>query len=433
MPQPTLTAKGPPLTKPPEIPPATDDYRSGPLFRRLWHGYLKQNAGWMAVAFLLMMIEGSTLGLLSWSLEPLFDRVFVGGDGDAVVWVGLFIFGLFLLRAVLSLITKTLLTQIAQITSTAMQVDLLRHLLTLDATFYQTHPPGALIERVQGDTAAVQGVWQAVIMGLGRDVVSLISLMAVALWIDPLWTLAALVGAPLLILPTIIVQRYIRRKTGAMREQSALRATRLDEIFHGILPVKLNRLEAYQSGRFEAIVDTIVRANVKMAASRAAIPSLVDLVTGIGFFAVLLIGGSQIIAGERSLGEFMSFFTAMVLTFHPLRRLGELAGIWQTAAASLERVYRMFDTRPTIRAPAAPRRPAPGDTTIALEDVHLSYGTVPVLRGLSFTAAQGKTTALVGPSGAGKSTVFNLLARLIDPAIGPDHVGRGGPCADGPG
>ncbi len=423
MPQRTQTAESPPLTKPPESLPAKGDYRSGPLFRRLWHGYLKQNAGMMALAFVLMMIEGSTLGLLSYSLTPLFDRVFVAGDGDAVIWVGLFIFGLFLLRAVLSLITKTLLTKIAQITSTAMQVDLLRHLLTLDAAFYQTHPPGALIERVQGDTAAVQGVWQAVIMGLGRDIVSLLSLLAVALWIDPLWTLAALIGAPLLILPTLAVQRYVRRKTGSMRAQSALRATRLDEIFHGILPVKLNRLESYQAGRFEAIVDTIVNANVKMAMGRATIPSLVDLVTGIGFFAVLMLGGSQIISGERTLGEFMAFFTAMVLTFQPLRRLGELAGIWQTAAASLERVYRMFDTEPTIRAPATPRRAESGDTTITFDDVHLAYGDVPVLRGLGFTAAQGQTTALVGPSGAGKSTVFNLLARLIDPQSGRITLG----------
>jgi ATP-binding cassette subfamily B protein/subfamily B ATP-binding cassette protein MsbA len=136
-----------------------------------------------------------------------------------------------------------------------------------------------------------------------------------------------------------------------------------------------------------------------------------------------MLGGREIVAGERSVGEFMAFFTAMVLTFQPLRRLGELAGTWQTAAASLERVYRMFDTAPSVRTPARPIRPAPGDTTIRFDDVHLSYGNVPALKGLSFVAAAGQTTALVGPSGAGKTTVFNLLARLIDPQTGRIMLG----------
>jgi ABC-type multidrug transport system fused ATPase/permease subunit len=76
-----------------------------------------------------------------------------------------------------------------------------------------------------------------------------------------------------------------------------------------------------------------------MAFGQSFIPALIDLVTGLGFFLVLLLAGEQIISGKRTLGEFMSFFTAMSLAFQPLRRLGALAGTWQVAAASLERIY----------------------------------------------------------------------------------------------
>ncbi|WP_323007768.1 ABC transporter ATP-binding protein [Pseudorhodobacter sp.] len=373
----------------------------------------------MALVFCVMVVEGSTLGALSYMLKPLFDKVFAPGGESALIWVGIGILALFTIRAVTSITSKTLLTIIAQRSSSAMQVDLLRHILTLDAGFFQTNPPGALIERVQGDTMAVQGVWSTLITGVGRDIIALIGLFAVALTIDPVWTATALIGAPLLIAPAIIIQRYIRRKTAAMRNDAGHRATRLDEVFHGIQAVKLNRMEKYQVSRFEEIVQRLIRAEIRMSAGRSTIPALIDLITGIGFFAVVMLGGSQIVSGERTIGDFMAFFSAMALTFQPLRRLGDMIGFWQVAAASLERLFRLFDTLPAPRLRATSSLANPGKAPrIRLQDVVFGYGETPVLRGLSFVAEAGKMTALVGASGAGKSTVFNLLTAMAEPQSG---------------
>ncbi|MFN4203735.1 MAG: ABC transporter ATP-binding protein [Tabrizicola sp.] len=378
----------------------------------------------MALSFLVMMVEGSTLGLLSWMLKPLFDEVFAPGGSSLLIWVGGAILGLFLLRAVTSVVGRWLLARVNQTAAGAMQVDLVRHLLTLDAGFYQSHAPGMLIERVQGDTMAAQGAAVLVIGGVGRDVVSLVGLFVVAITIDPVWTAAALIGTPLLLIPAVLLRRYLWRKAMLTRHQSGLRATRLDEIFHGIQAVKLNRMEAYQAGRFQRIIETIRRAEIKSAAGRAAMPALVDVITGIGFFAVLMLGGSEVAAGNRTTGEFMSFFTAMALTFQPIRRLSDLAGQWQVAEASLARIYSVFDTRPETRRPAVSRAlPPPGAPEIRFEDVRFTYPDRPVLDGLSFTAEAGKVTALVGASGAGKSTVFQLISALIEPQAGRILIG----------
>ncbi|MFV0490367.1 MAG: ABC transporter ATP-binding protein [Pseudorhodobacter sp.] len=374
----------------------------------------------MALAFAIMVVEGSTLGALSYMLKPLFDRVFTGGNTDALIWVGVLIVVLFLIRAITSIASKTLLTVIAQNSSAAMQIDLLRHVLTLDAAFFQKNPPGALIERVQGDTIAVQGVWSVFITGVGRDAVSLLGLFVIALSVDPVWTFAALIGAPILILPAHVVRRYIRRKTMAMRNEAGLRATRLDEIFHGIDAVKLNRMESYQTGRFANIVARIVRWEIRTVAGRATIPALIDVITGVGFFAVLILAGPQIASGERTVGDFMAFFSAMALTFQPIRRLGDIAGFWQIAAASLERLFRLFDTKPAPRPAETGQLPHPGQAPrIVLSDIHFAYpGGSTVLDGLGFTAEAGQITALVGASGAGKSTVFSLLTAMAEPQAG---------------
>ncbi|MFC0199382.1 ABC transporter ATP-binding protein [Paracoccus rhizosphaerae] len=381
----------------------------------------------MALAFLLMTVEGSTLALISWMLKPLFDLVFVGKQAGAIWWVGSAIFGIFLLRAVTLIASRALLTRVSLSVSTKMQTDLLAHILTLDQRFFRDNSPGAMIERIQGDTIAVQGVWATLITSATRDAISLLMLFGVALTIDPVWTIGALIGAPILIMPAALVQRYIRRKVRQNRADASLRATRLDEVLHGIASIRLNRAEAAQTARFGTIVARIQKAGTKVAATSSVIPALTDIVTGIGFVAVLALGGNEVMQGERSVGDFMAFFTALALAFQPMRRLGGLAGTWQTAAASLERIYQVFDTQPTIRSGA--HLSPPGTTEIRLEDVWLSYDGQPVLHGLSFTAEAGRTTALVGPSGAGKSTVFNLLTRMVDPDRGRVLLG-GRPVAD---
>jgi ATP-binding cassette subfamily B protein/subfamily B ATP-binding cassette protein MsbA len=107
--------------------------------------------------------------------------------------------------------------------------------------------------------------------------------------------------------------------------------------------------------------------------------------------------------------------------FEPLRRLSNIAGQVQASLASVERIYTLLDTKPTILRPTVPRPMPKGD--IRFDDVTFGYDETPVLRGLTFSAEAGRTTALVGPSGAGKTTVFALLTRLGDPQAGAVTIG----------
>ncbi|MFT4715831.1 MAG: subfamily B ATP-binding cassette protein MsbA [Paracoccaceae bacterium] len=386
----------------------------------LWRDYFRAHIWWISFALVLMVIEGSMLGLLSYMVGPMFDQVFAAADRDAVYWVAAAIFGIFLARSLTGFGQRVIMAAVGQWATATMQSDLVRHMMRLDSVFFQDNAPGALIERVRGDTLALQTAWSAVFTSLGRDTISLIALLGVALSIDWIWTLVAIAGVPVLVVPVAILQKVIHKATRRARAAAALISTRLDEVFHGINPIKLNNLEKQQDKRFTETVQSYVKAQIKSEAGQAGVPALMDIVAGIGFLGVLIYGGFQIIDGEKTVGEFMSFFTAMALIFEPLRRLGNISGLWQAALASLERLYAIFEQKPGILSPANPVA-APSKTTsgdIVLKDVTFGYGDLPVLDGLNLTAKVGETTALVGASGAGKSTVFNVLARLVEPASG---------------
>lgn len=398
-------------------------YTSGDLLRWLWKTYLKKHIGLMALATFFMIIEGSTLGALARLMEPMFDQVFVAGQKDALLWVGLVLIGIFILRAVAGVSQKVLLTRVAQRTAADMRIDLLDRMMKQDGAFHQSHPPGFLIQRVQSDVNSVGDVWRAVITGAGRDFIGLMVLLGVAISIDPVWALLACVGIPVMVLPAAAAQRFVRRRSREAKDLGANLATRLDEVFHGIVQVKLNALESYQARQYRDLTDKFIGTEVRAAFGNSAIPGMIDIMSGVGFMAVILYGGSEIISGDKTIGQFMTFFTAMGFTFSPLRRLGGISGLWQVAAAALERIRELLEAPLRLQDPANPVAAPTANTDIALKDVDLSYGEAKVLDRLNLTAKAGQTTALVGASGAGKSTIFNVLTRLIDPQNGSVTIG----------
>lgn len=402
-------------------PGADPEMRAKRLLGRLWREHVSDYWKRMLLALGLMTIEGATLGAAAYLIQPLFDEVLVTGDGTMITWAAFAIAGILLLKAIAGFGQRLIIVSIGLKVVIALQSRLLNHLLSLDGRFFQDNAPGALIERVRGDTSALQSLASTALMSAGRDTISLISLLTVMFLNDWTWTLLALVGVPLMFFPVVLLQRLIRGFTMSAREAASRLSTQMDEIFHGMQSIKVNRLEAHQSREFRSEVGRFLGQQMRAERSKAGTPAMVDVMAALACMLVLLVGGAEIVAGEKTVGQFMSFFTALALVMDPVRRLSSLSASIQAALASLQRIYEVLNARPTILNPATPKPLSPGD--IVFDDVHFAYGDAPVLNGLSFRAAEGRTTALVGPSGAGKSTVFGLMTRLIDPVSGRITIG----------
>jgi subfamily B ATP-binding cassette protein MsbA len=395
-----------------------------PLLTRAWREYLKRHIGLLLVAAVLMVIDGGSLGLLSYYIKPMIDDIFVSGNSEAILPIAAAIFIIFTARALGAFGQRSLSTLVSLRFVSDLQRDLSKHILSLDSAFYHRHPPGALLERVRGDSQTLQGVAGNAAMIIGRDSISFVSLVVVAAMVDWQWTLIVFVGLPIIALPISWLQNLVRRATRKARVASADLSTRLDEVFHGYKAIKSNKMESYEHERVSEGVGNFKRQQFRAELAKIALPSLIDIVAGLGFVGVMIYGGQQVINGEKTLGDFMSFFVSIALLFDPVRRLASIGGSLNAASVSLERLYGLFDELPTIvNKPGAQPLANPGGD-IRFDKVGFAYnGSQPVLNELSFTAPAGKVTALVGPSGAGKSTLFNLLTRFEEPQSGSISIG----------
>lgn len=395
------------------------------VLRWAWSRYVKRHWPVLTVALVLMAIEGATLGGFSYMMRPMFDNVFLAGNTSGVGGITLIVAGIFLLRAFAAFSQRVIMETVVLRISVAMQQDMAGHLLALDSAYFQTNTPGTLIERVRVDTTLANKIWATILGAAGRDLISLVVLLGVAISIDPLWTLIAIAGVPLLAVPILLLLRLVRKFALTARKSAATLSSRLDEMFHGVSTIKLNTAERHEQARFRNSITGYRRLEQRALTARAAVPAAIDLVTAIGFAGVVFYGGTQIIEGNKTVGEFMSFFTAIGLIFNPLRRLANFSAGWITARASLKRIRDVFEVSPTILSPAVPAPPPnrPEAASIVFRDVTLNYGSERALTGLSFTAKAGQTTALVGASGAGKSSVFNTLTRIVDVDSGEISLG----------
>ena len=156
-----------------------------------------------------MSIEGSMLGLLSYSIKFLFDDVLVSKDTSSILFVAIVIFSIFSIRAIAGFVHRLLTVNVCQKIIKVIQDRMVAHLLNMDVGFHQKNSPGILMDRVRADSKALSESVGEAFMTVGRDGFSLISLLAVVFFIDWKWSLIAFLGIPFLVLPILLLQGLV--------------------------------------------------------------------------------------------------------------------------------------------------------------------------------------------------------------------------------
>lgn len=298
--------------------------------------------------------------------------------------------------------------------------DFVRHLLRLDAGFYGSTRTGDLMSLATNDTLAVRQAAGPGVMYSANTLMNFVLGTALMLWMSPPLTIVALL--PMVVLPPVVIWfgRVIHRRFEQIQAQFGTLSAMVQENLSGVRIVRAYGRESGQADEFDALNREYAQRNMRLAYVGGAFHPLLGLVMGGAMVVMLWYGGRLVMAGAITAGDFVAFSYLLVLLAWPMIALGWVVNLFQRGAASMGRLNRIFETEPTVTAPARPR-PAPGrDATIEFRRVSFRHPgrEQPALRDVSFTAEPGATIAVVGPTGSGKSTLVSLLARLHDPTSG---------------
>jgi ATP-binding cassette, subfamily B, bacterial MsbA len=386
---------------------------SAALFRRLLSYSFKYWLGFL-VAVLCMSITAATETAFPALMKQLMDKGFQGVSGFPVWWVPVIVLAIFIVRGAATFVATYSMEWVANNVLRDIRQAMFEKLITLPSASFDAKSAGQLISRMIAEAQQVLFAATSVITVLVRDSLILIGLLGWLFWINWKLTLVVLCLMPFL---AVMTRKFSKRMRGVGRTFLGAvgeMTTSVEEAISGNRVIKIYGGEAYEKARFSRVNAKFRGQAMRYAIASALQTPISQFIGAVGVSVVVTIALMQTRAGTATIGDFVSFITAMLLMFSPLKHLAEINANLQKGLAAAEGVFALIDEHSEKDSGSVLLERAQGD--IRFERVTIQYPTrdEPALRSLSLVIPSGKTYALVGPSGSGKSTFVNLLPRLYE-------------------
>jgi len=336
-----------------------------------------------------------------------------GVDFHAVGMVLLGVLAIYVCAAALAWAAGYLLNDVVQSVIRRLRSDVEDKVHRLPLDYVDSQPRGELLSRVTNDIDNLGQSLQQTLSQLLTAVLSVLTVLAMMLWISPLLALIALVTVPI----SMFVASAVMKRSQGMFVQQWRRTGRLnahiEESFTGHTLVKVFGHQADAERRFAEENDELHKASWSAQFVSGLIMPIMMFVGNLNYVAIAVVGGLRVASGNLSLGEVQAFIQYSRQFTQPLSQLASMANLLQSGVASAERVFELLDAPEEVPERQGALTGRRGE--IRFDDVSFSYEPDrPLIEELSLVARPGETVAIVGPTGAGKTTLVNLLMRFYE-------------------
>ncbi|MCA8907589.1 MAG: ABC transporter ATP-binding protein [Rhodospirillaceae bacterium] len=383
------------------------------IYRWSFSNYMRPERRRLVLNFVCLGISSASMATLAWLVAPAINELSGSAYTDFIYLIPIGVLVLVTLNGFALYASQILTAQINQNSTTALQRDIYRQFLQLDLKAAAGMPSGTMIALATNEAAQAISSLTTLLLGLSRDVLSFVFLLAVMLLRDWQLSLFVLISFPPLLAAVALTSKRVRRATG-----DALNAAfRLTQITTNVL-TSLRLVKLFDAVGFEAARQTEAANHrrdtyVELVRRRSMMTPINEITGGLAIAAVLTfaIVRAEMI-GEFRFGDIASFLTAVFLAYRPLKKITSSIPEFVSGLYTAERIKEIGDL------PAEPRGEVEDDGShfdgsVEVADVTFAYVPgQPVLKGVSLTLPKGRTVALVGPSGSGKTTLINLIPRL---------------------
>lgn len=385
--------------------------------RRLFSHVIRYKK-WLAVAMVAMVVTAGSSSLIAILVGQLTDKGFYEKDPTAIWWAPGALLVISLAYGISSFVSAYFLQIISQDILCKFRTQLFSRVLRWPESTYQKRNSGMVVSVFINQAGTALGTATELMATIFRDSLQIVALLCVLFYHNWQLSLVSFVVAPFLALIIRWVGKKTRRYGGGYQKSLAELTSVVQEGYKGQRMVKIYDAYNYEQQRFMGANELMRKLSVRMKAVSGAGTPMTHFVSMCAVSIVVVVALLQSQHGMLTLGEFITFLSALLLLLTPIRHLSSLNGATSRVRVAAESIFEMLDELEEQDPGKNELKEIRGD--VCFERVSHQYAGAdkPSVKDFSLEVKAGETVALVGASGAGKTTLINLIPRFWVPSSG---------------
>jgi subfamily B ATP-binding cassette protein MsbA len=379
---------------------------------------IKKNRFRLLMAMVCMLVEAAGVSATAWLMRPVVDSILVNNDVGMLNLVPLVIILVYFMRALSTYWGDYLMNYVGQDIIRRLRNNLYDRIQDLPLSFFHRETTGALMSRIINDVNFVRDMVSSTITGSLRDCFTIIGLVVVLIF--QIWYLAlfALLVLPAAFIPIVIFGKKVRRTSTGCQEEMADISSFLHETFAGNKIVKAFGMESFEKQRFFEKTRRLFRMEMKETRARVITSPINLFFGGVAAAFIVWYGGWKVLEGAFTAGTFVSFLTALILLYKPVKDLSKFNNAIQRGMAATDRIFDIVERPTEIAEDPHPVEIHTQPHRVSFDRVSFKYEDEMVLNDIHLDVKAGNVLALVGMSGGGKTSLVNLIPRFYDVSQG---------------
>ena len=367
------------------------------------------------LAVLLSIPIGALDSVVALSLKPYMDIVLVDKSAQSPDYIPFLIIAFTTIQGGLNYAANYMNTWVGTKINQDLKRVLFQKLLSLETAFFDAHNSGLIIQRFSSDTDTACNGLLANLKTFITQFFSSFSLVCVLIYNSWQLSIIAIVVLFCSLLPLTSVKRRIKKSVSKSVEESTKTFTVYNETHSGHKTISAYNLQNIIYQRFDETLKQIFKLTIKIVQKTGWITPLMHIIVSAGIGGVIWYGSTLIVEHKISAGNFVSFITALVLLYTPIKNIGKSFNNVQISFLAIERVFELLNLKPQVADCKNAQKLEKIKGSIVFDHVYFSYtDNTLVLKDINLSVPHGSSIALVGNSGGGKTTLVNLLPRFYD-------------------
>ncbi len=385
--------------------------------RRLFSHVLRYKK-WLVISMCAMVVTAGSSSLIALLVGQLTDKGFYEKDPSAIWWAPGSLLIISLAYGISSFTSSYFLQKISQDILYKFRTQLFSRVLRWPAITYQKKNSGEVVSVFINQAGTALGAAAELIATIFRDSLQIVALLCVLFYHNWQLSLVSFVVAPFLALIIRWVGKKTRRYGGGFQKSLAELTSVVQEGYKGQRMVKIYDAYQYEQQRFMAANGLLRKLSLRMKVVSGAGTPMTHFVSMCAVSIVVVVALLQSQHGVLTLGEFITFLSALLLLLTPIRHLSSLNGATSRVRVAAESIFEMLDEFEEQDPGKTELKEIRGDVRFERVSHQYDGADKPSVKDFSLEVKAGETVALVGASGAGKTTLINLIPRFWIPSSG---------------